>query len=316
MRTSSLPLGIAFRSVTFLGAIGVAGSLLAGCSSTSTTAADSASTSSDRVSNAATTVAEPSKWPSIPVSSPDVPTLHAEIVAQHNFPGAPFVQGLEFEEDGSLLVGTGQYGQSQIYRLPDWVNNPDGATPTAVQDLAPQLFGEGLTRIGNTVWQLTWREHTAIARDAETLVEKQTAELEREGWGLCNFGDSLVLSDGSGSLSIRNPETFAEEAQVPVTLGGQPTTWINELECVQDAEGAAPREVWANVWQTNTIFRIDPTTGAVTGTLDASNVVDALPAEVRESVDVLNGIAKIPGTDHYLLTGKKWPLAFEVRITG
>lgn len=320
MRTSSLPLRTTLRSATVWCGIFAAGLVLTSCSQAPEDASSKASDGSTVTAESAGATAAPSSSqpssqlpPRVPASAPNVPTLSVDIVAAHPFPGSPFVQGLEFEDDGSLLVGTGLYNQSQIYRLPRWTENPDHAEPEAIHNLAPELFGEGLTRHGDTVWQLTWREHRVIARDASTLVEKHSAHLQREGWGVCSFGDSLVLSDGTGTLSIRDPESFAETGQVPVTLGGRPTTWINELECV---DGPAGREVWANVWQTNTIFRIDPVSGEVTGTVDASAVEKALPEEVRGQVDVLNGIAKIPGTDRYLVTGKKWPLAFEVRFSG
>lgn len=251
---------------------------------------------------------------------------------------APFVQGLEFEPDGSLLMGTGLYGESQIYRFPQWLDNPD-ARPTEVNNLPADLFGEGITRHGDTVWQLTWQENRAIARDAATLQQRRDVPFDTEGWGACSFEDTIVTSDGSGTLTFRSPEDLSPQRQLPITAGGEDTTWLNELECVTptgassqdtDSQDSAPqdtgREVWANVWQSPFIYRIDPDKGEVTGIIDASDIFRDLTSRISDDelrdIDVLNGIALIPETDssaadgerHFLLTGKKWPLAYRVTV--
>lgn len=283
---------------------------------------------------------------SYPISAPPLP-------AEKNV-SAPFVQGLEFEPDGSLLMGTGLYGESQIYRLPQWLDNP-AAEPTNVEDLQPELFGEGITRHGDTVWQLTWKEGRAIERDAATLKQRREVPFDAEGWGACSFNDTIVTSDGSGTLTFRSPDNLSSLRQLPVTAAGTETTWLNELECVTvdtdvDPDAAldeAPadtsdsnsqsstdgptspqphREVWANVWQSPFIYRIDPEDGKVTGIVDATEIFRDLyatlsPAELN-GVDVLNGIALIPdssatapnGPRHFLLTGKKWPTAYRVTV--
>ena len=113
------------------------------------------------------------------------------------------------------------------------------------------------------------------------------------------------MSNGSGTLTFRNPDTFAPTGTVDVTLDGEATSQLNELECADDGS------VLANVWQTDLIYKIDPKSGEVTEMIDTAN---AFPAADRPGADVLNGIAKIPGTDHYLLTGKYWDTAYEVRF--
>lgn len=283
---------------------------------------------------------------SYPISAPPLP-------AEKNV-SAPFVQGLEFEPDGSLLMGTGLYGESQIYRWPQWLDN-SAAEPTNVEDLQPELFGEGITRHGDTVWQLTWKEGRAIERDAATLKQRREVPFDAEGWGACSFDDTIVTSDGSGTLTFRSPDDLSSLRQLPVTAAGTETTWLNELECVTVAtdvdSDAAPdeapadtsgsdsqsntdgptnpqphREVWANVWQSPFIYRIDPEDGKVTGIVDATEIFRDLyatlsPAELN-GVDVLNGIALIPdssatapnGPRHFLLTGKKWPTAYRVTV--
>ena len=284
---------------------------------------------------------------SYPVLAPPLPT-------EKNV-AAPFVQGLEFEPDGSLLMGTGLYGESQIYRLPQWLDN-SAAEPTNVEDLQSELFGEGITRHGDTVWQLTWKEGRAIERDAATLKQRREVPFDTEGWGACSFEDTIVTSDGSGTLTFRSPDDLSAQRQLPVTAAGTETTWLNELECVTVDGDAAPdeapdessagtgdsdsqsnadgpispqshREIWANVWQSPFIYRINPEDGKVTGIVDATELFRDLytqlsPAE-QNSIDVLNGIALMPdssstspnGTRQFLLTGKKWPTAYRVTVS-
>ncbi|AIN82918.1 MULTISPECIES: glutaminyl-peptide cyclotransferase [Corynebacterium] len=282
-----------------------------------------------------------------PISAPPLP-------ASKNVT-APFVQGLEFEPDGSLLMGTGLYGESQIYRLPQWLDNP-AVEPTNVEDLQPELFGEGLTRHGDTVWQLTWKEGRALERDAATLKQRREVPFDAEGWGACSFDDTIVTSDGSGTLTFRSPDDLSSLRQLPVTAAGTETTWLNELECVtvdtdvnpEAAPDEAPadtsdsnsqsntdgptspqshREIWANVWQSPFIYRINPEDGKVTGIVDATELFRDLHAQLspaaRNSIDVLNGIALMPdssstspnGTRQFLLTGKKWPTAYRVTVS-
>ena len=284
---------------------------------------------------------------SYPISAPPLP-------ASKNVT-APFVQGLEFEPDGSLLMGTGLYGESQIYRLPQWLDNP-AVVPTNVEDLQPELFGEGLTRHGDTVWQLTWKEGRALERDAATLKQRREVPFDAEGWGACSFDDTIVTSDGSGTLTFRSPDDLSSLRQLPVTAAGTETTWLNELECVTvdtdvDSDAApdeAPadtsdsnsqsntdgptspqshREIWANVWQSPFIYRITPEDGKVTGIVDATELFRDLYAQLspaeQQSIDVLNGIALMPdssstspnGTRQFLLTGKKWPTAYRVTVS-
>ena len=239
----------------------------------------------------------------------DLPRLNVEVVAEHPFDDRAFTQGLEIDDDGSLLVGTGQYGESAIWRVRDW---RAGSPTEDLRKLPPEFFGEGITRAGDVVWQLTWKKGEAFARDTVTLEETRRARYEGEGWGLCHEGDRLVMSDGSNTLTFRDPVTFAETGRVDVIFDGLRVDQLNELECVDGPDGP---EVWANRWTTNDIVRIDPATGAVTGFADATPLVEALTPEAREKADVFNGIAHVPGTDHFLVTGKYWPTLFEIRFT-
>lgn len=220
--------------------------------------------------------------------------LTVQVVSTLPHDPAAFTEGLEFAGD-VLYESTGLAGQSTL------TAGPAGGPPTAKANLPAPLFGEGVTVLGPTLWQLTWQDGIAIERDAKTLAELRRVSYEGEGWGLCHQADGrLVMSNGSSRLTFRDPKTFAVTGSVDV---GQDQ--LNELECVGD-------DVYANVWHTDTVLRIDAATGHVTGTIDAGR----LRAQVNatDSEDVLNGIAVVPGTDEYLLTGKQWPVTFRVRF--
>ncbi|MFF9808907.1 glutaminyl-peptide cyclotransferase [Streptomyces coeruleorubidus] len=208
-----------------------------------------------------------------------------------------YTQGLEMA-GRTLYEGTGRAGESSIRR------GPPGRRPTVRVDLPAPLFGEGITVLGPTLWQLTWRDHIAIERDAATLAELRRLPYPAEGWGVCHQPGRgrLVTSDGSARLTFRNPRTLAATGELLVTLRGRPVPKLNELECVGD-------RVYANVWPSDRIVRVDTGTGAVTAQIDASGL---LPPEEQQPAEVLNGIAAIPGTDEFLLTGKWWPKMFRV----
>lgn len=235
---------------------------------------------------------------SVAESAP-VERLTPEIVATHPWNPESFTQGVEVDEDGSLIVGTGMNGESRIYRT-----TMDGQESDS-HDLEEKFFGEGITIHGDKVWQLTWKLGTAFERNRDDLSEIRTVNYEGEGWGICSDGSRLIMTDGSGALTFRDPETFDKTGSVEVTVDGRETTYLNELDCSEDGN------VYANVWQTDQILRIDPETGHVTGVVDATGAFDA---QSKPGADVLNGIAQIPGTDRYLLTGKKWDTAYEVRF--
>lgn len=224
--------------------------------------------------------------------------LRVEVLERLPHDPALFTQGLEVD-GAELYEGTGRSGQSVVRATA----LADGRVLREVALPAP-LFGEGITVHGDAVWQLTWRDGIAVERDRATLVERRTVPYDGEGWGLCSDGERLVMSDGSARLAFRDPGTFAVTGGVDVRADGEPVEELNELECVDGA-------VWANVWRTDEIVRIDPATGEVTGVADAAGL---LPAEQRAGADVLNGIAALPGTDEFLVTGKLWPTTFRVRF--
>ncbi len=209
-----------------------------------------------------------------------------------------YTQGLEIR-DGVLYESSGLVGQSRV-RATALAST---TTPQETTLPAP-LFGEGITLTGDRWWQLTWTSGLAIERDPTTLAERRRATYQGEGGGLCYDGNRLVMSDGTEALTFRDPVTFAPSGQVSVRLDGEPVRQLNELEC-------AGGVVWANVYQTDRILRIDPTTGTVTGVVEAPDLLSPLQ---QATADVLNGIAAIPDTDEFLVTGKNWPALFRVRF--
>jgi glutamine cyclotransferase len=208
-----------------------------------------------------------------------------------------FTEGLEMA-DGTLYESTGLSGGSAVRA------GPPGKPPTRRAALPAPLFGEGIALLGPTLWQLTWRDRIAIERDTRTLAELRRVPYPDDGWGACfqRARHRLVTSDGSARLTFRDPGTLAKTGGVAVTEGGRPVTNLNELECV----GAA---VYANVLFTEHILRIDPATGAVKATIDASGL---LRGDELVPGSTLNGIAAVPGTDQFLITGKFWPKMFRV----
>ncbi|MFY1635714.1 glutaminyl-peptide cyclotransferase [Solwaraspora sp. WMMB335] len=226
--------------------------------------------------------------------------LRIDVLARYRHDTGAFTQGLELHGT-DLYEGTGQYGESEL-RV---VDLDTGQVRQRVR-LSDEVFGEGITIAGPRIWQLTWRAGVAYERDPDTLAEVRQVRYDGEGWGICHDAAAgrLVMSDGSDQLTFRDPQTFTATGSVAVTLDGEPLPRLNELECVGD-------EVWANVWQTDRIVRIDPASGRVVAEVDAAGL---LTGDERAGADVLNGIAAVPGTDEFLITGKYWPALFRVRF--
>lgn len=263
------------------GSLGLASSLVA-CSS------DGSPQDSSAVSSSSSAEGSP------------VEQLTVEVHQVHPFDQTSFTQGLELDDDGALVVGTGMEGESRIYRT-----TLDGQEQASA-DLDPEFFGEGITLYDDHIWQLTWLDGVAIKRDAETLKEVDRAPIAGEGWGLCSFDEEIIYSDGSDQLRRMDPDTLEERERFEVTMDGSPVGGLNELECVGS-------EVYANIFTTTDIVRIDAATGEVTAVIDASSLPNNATPDPNH---VLNGIAHIPGSDRFLLTGKRWPDMYEVSFVG
>lgn len=230
--------------------------------------------------------------------SSSVSHLRADVIRVLPHDPSSFTQGFELD-DGTLYEGTGKHGQSVLRAV-----DPSSGRVLRQVRLPENFFGEGITVVGDRIWQLTWQAGVAILRDRASLAEITRTRYDGEGWGLCHDGERLVMSDGSARLTFRDPRTFTPTGGVTVRLDGEPVEELNELEC---ADGS----VWANVWRSERILRIDPASGHVTAVVDASGL---LPPHRRGGAGVLNGIAAIESTDQFLLTGKNWPHLYRVRL--
>ncbi len=225
-----------------------------------------------------------------------VERLRVSVIQRYPHQRDAFTQGLLWH-DGLLYESTGEEGHSSL-RLVEL----ETGEVLRRRDDEPSLFGEGLALAGDLLYQLTWQNGRALVFRRDDFAPVREFSYDGEGWGLCHDGTSLVMSDGSERLVFRDPATFTPQRSVRVTLEGNPVTQLNELECVAGA-------VWANVWQTDTIVRIDPRDGRVTAVVDARGL---LTAEEQRTANVLNGIAWMPDSGHFLVTGKHWPWLFEV----
>ncbi|MCH8804780.1 MAG: glutaminyl-peptide cyclotransferase [Planctomycetes bacterium] len=217
-------------------------------------------------------------------------------------PGA-YTQGLLFHE-GFLYEGTGQYGESSLRKV-----ELDTGKVLRIERLPRHLFGEGIALWGDRIAQLTWRAGVGQVRDRETFRLLRQFRYDGEGWGLTHDGTHLILSDGSATLRFLDPEDFTVKRTLHVTDRGRPLRNLNELEMVRG-------ELFANVWQTQRIARISLETGRVNGWIDLRGLLAQARRAARpgHKLDVLNGIAYDAKGDRLFVTGKLWPVVFEIRV--
>ncbi|RMF04523.1 MAG: glutaminyl-peptide cyclotransferase [Chloroflexi bacterium] len=210
-----------------------------------------------------------------------------------------FTQGLIYLDD-IFYEGTGLHGQSSLRKV-----NPQTGEVLQKIDLPQEFFGEGITVFGDRLFQLTWKSRRGFVYNKNTFEKVGEFEYPTEGWGITHDGTRLIMSDGSDTLYFWDPDTLAEIGRVRVRDEHGPVVRLNELEYING-------EVFANVWQTDRIARIDPETGQVVGWIVLPNLLSA--ADRSEPVDVLNGIAYDAATDRLFVTGKFWPKLFEIRL--
>jgi glutamine cyclotransferase len=219
-----------------------------------------------------------------------------------------YTQGLIYL-DGYLYESTGLNGHSSLRK-----EDLETGRILQFQDVPAQYFAEGLTAwtsgATSTLIQLTWQHHIALVYDRATFRFLRTLPYTGEGWGLTEDGKSLILSDGTSTLRFLDPTTFQELRRVTVTEykskgHGTPVTQLNELEYIHG-------QVYANVWHTDRIARIAPTTGQVLGWIDLAGLL--APNERSDPEAVLNGIAYDAAHDRLFVTGKLWPKLFEIKV--
>lgn len=232
-------------------------------------------------------------------ASPAVVSYTYEVIAAWPHDPQAFTQGLVFR-DGGLLESTGLYGRSTLREV-------DVKTGRALKqvDVPAQFFAEGLAVIGDRAYQLTWRNGKGFVYDADTFRLEREFAYKGEGWGLTTDGQALMMSDGSHRLRFMDPTTFRVLRTIEVVADGKPVNRLNELEWIKG-------EIFANIWQTDEIVRIDPATGQVRGRIDLSGLLAR--SDRGPDTDVLNGIAYDPANDRLFVTGKRWPKVFEIRL--
>lgn len=214
-----------------------------------------------------------------------------------------FTQGLEIH-DGFLFEGTGEKGSSALYKI-----NLESGKVLLEHHLDNQYFGEGITLLNDKLYQLTYKAQKGFVYDATSFTPLASWSYpQNEGWGLTNDGHHLIMSDGSEVLRYLDPKTFEEVRQITVCNNLGPIKYLNELELIKG-------EIWANVWTTNTIIRIDPESGKVLGEIDLSGLLSIMYQGSNQRIDVLNGIAWDHATDHIYVTGKLWPKIFQIKLT-
>ncbi len=222
------------------------------------------------------------------------------VVARYPHDPGAFTQGLVYD-GGMLYEGTGRVGQSSLRRV-----DLKSGKVQQMEEVPPPFFGEGVTTFGDRIFQLTWQSKVGFVYDKATLRPQRKFNYATEGWGLTHDGKRLIMSDGTRTLYYLDPDTLEVNGLVQV-LGGPDLVGVMKLNELEYVEG----EIYANVWPTDYIVKIDPDSGFVTGW---ANLAGLLGGEQNSEVDVLNGIAYDAQNDRLFVTGKLWPSLFEIRL--
>jgi glutamine cyclotransferase len=231
---------------------------------------------------------------------PSVPVLSYSIISVQPHDTSYFTEGLEFYNN-TLLESTGLTGKSKLVQT-------DLKTGKVLKqvNLDPKYFGEGITVLHDTLYQLTYQEHVVHVYNVKDFKKIKELTFNTEGWGLTNDGKNLIASDGSSNLYFYEPSTFKLLHTQGVTESGSPVVNINELEYINGF-------IYANQWQYNDILKINPNTGEVVAKLDLSDLVNKLKAKDPHA-EYMNGIAFNPATNKFYITGKLWPEIYEIQF--
>ncbi len=228
----------------------------------------------------------------------NVPTVKVSVEKSFPHDVTSYTQGLFFL-DGKLYESAGQYGHSRFF-----ISDHKTGKISKHTDIDKRYFAEGACVLNGRLFVLTWQEHECLVYDPVTLKYLGSFRYPGEGWGLTTDGKSLIMSDGTSRIRFLNPDTFMEEKSINVKMDGKYVKYINELEYIKG-------EIWANLYTSDMIAIIDPTTGDVKCLIDCSGLLK--PADRKPSTDVLNGIAYNPDEDAVYLTGKYWPKMFKIK---
>mgnify|MGYP001627167814 CR=1 FL=1 len=222
-------------------------------------------------------------------------------MVKHSYPhdAKAFTQGL-YIKDGVLYESTGMKGESSIRRV-----QLETGRVLQKKDIADEYFGEGIAPVGNEIVALTWTSKVGFVFDAKTMSLKRKFTYSGEGWGLTSNGKDVYMSDGTPAIRILDGATLKEKRRIEVSADGKPIPMLNELEWVEG-------QIFANVWGSDVIARIDPADGKVVGWIDLTGLADK--SWTRGTDDVLNGIAYDAANKRLFVTGKHWPKLFEIEL--
>ena len=233
-------------------------------------------------------------------STPQTPVISYSIAATYPHDTSSYTQGLEFYK-GKLYEGTGNKGFSKLMQV-----NLETGKPVQQLSLPPAFFGEGITILQDTLYQLTWQEKVVFVYDPITFKKIKELPLSTEGWGITNDGKNLIVSDGSSNLYFYDPSDFRLLHTQGVTEGGSPAINLNELEYINGY-------IYANQYEYNYILKIDPASGQVVAKMDLSELVNRVRSKDPQ-INVLNGIAYDSATKKIYVTGKWWPELYEIQF--
>lgn len=232
---------------------------------------------------------------------PALPIYSYEVVNRYPHDDKAFTQGL-FYDDDHIYESTGFWKTSSIRKV-------DLQTGQVLQqeDLPDELFGEGIVRVGNFIVNLTWKSEIALIFDYETFELKSYSPYKGEGWGLTSDDKLIYMFDGTSQIRVLNRSDLSEINRINVTANGQPVEKLNELEWIDG-------EIYANIWETDRIARINPITGHITAWIDLTSLLQNHGTVTDRSSD-LNGIAYDKEADRLFVTGKYWSHLFEITLT-
>ena len=240
-------------------------------------------------------------------ANPPPPAINYSIVKVYPHDTSSYTEGLEWKNN-SLYESAGNYGFSKLFRY-----TLDGKTLKSIP-LSKEYFGEGITMFNNKIYQLTWREHKVFVYDAVTYKKINEFSWPYDGWGMTNNGKNLIIGTGGSVLYFVDPETFKILNQISVTNNYGPVSMVNELEYVNNF-------IYANIYETDYIIKIDPQTGSVVGVVDLNGILQKSGINYNPqnypgtNGNVLNGIAFDSAKNTFYVTGKMWPALFEIKLS-
>lgn len=227
--------------------------------------------------------------------------LSYSIVRSYPHDTSSFTQGLTIYK-GNMYEGTGEYGRSHLLK----VNLENGVAEQKIS-LDSKYFGEGVTVLNDTIYQLTWQQNTVFAYTLSDFRKVKEFRIDTEGWGITHNGQELIVSDGSSNLYYYNPSNFQLLRTQTITEDGSLSFNLNELEYIDGY-------IYANQWQYPYIFKIDPSSGTIIAKIDLTDIWNRVKAKTP-GADVPNGIAYDSASGKIYITGKRWPELYEITLS-